>query len=88
MKIMTSTAFALFLAAAGPAFAATTTNNTTPANTPNAQGQTNPTSQTGANLRQQVQNDLSKAGFTDIKVMPESFLVQRFLNSTHIIRPR
>src|SRR5581483_12471388 len=27
-------------------------------------------------IRQQVQQNLSKAGFTDIKIMPESFLVR------------
>jgi hypothetical protein len=27
-------------------------------------------------MREQVQQNLSKAGFTDIKVMPESFLVR------------
>ncbi len=29
-----------------------------------------------ANIRQQVQQNLSKAGYTDIKIMPESFLVR------------
>jgi hypothetical protein len=28
------------------------------------------------NLQQQVQNNLKSAGFTDIKIMPESFLVR------------
>jgi hypothetical protein len=27
-------------------------------------------------IRQQIQNDLSQAGYTDIKIMPESFLVR------------
>ncbi len=30
----------------------------------------------GLKIRQTLKNDLSKAGFTDIKVMPSSFLVQ------------
>ena len=74
MKIVTTAAFALLLAAAGPALAATTTTNTdaTPA--------TNPALSTNSpeatNMRQQMQNDLTKAGFTNIQIMPESFLVR------------
>ena len=67
MKTLTTTALALLLAAgaAGPTFAETATN--TP---PTNNGQTTP-SEPGMTLRQQVQNDLAKAGFTDIRVMPE-----------------
>ena len=72
MKTLTTTALALLLAAgaAGPTFAETATN--TP---PSNNGQTTP-SEPGMTLRQQVQNDLAKAGFTDIRVMPKSFLVR------------
>lgn len=72
MKTLTTTSFALLLAAgaAGPTFAETAT--TTP---PTNNGQTTP-SEPGMTLRQQVQNDLAKAGYTDIRVMPESFLVR------------
>ncbi len=71
MKTVTTIAFALLLAAAGPAFAATATTNAVP-----TQNQAEKTSPEAANLRQQMQNDLAKAGFTDIKIMPESFLVR------------
>ena len=72
MKTLNKTAFALLLAAgaAGPTFAETAAN--TP---PTNNGQTTP-SEPGMTLRQQVQNDLAKAGYTDIRVMPESFLVR------------
>jgi hypothetical protein len=74
MKITITTAFALLLAtAAVPALAATTTNATTPAPSNSA---TNTNSPEATNLRQQMQNDLSKAGFTDIKIMPESYLIR------------
>lgn len=54
----------LTLALAAPAFAQ------------NSQGQ-NPTSgQNSANVRQQVRQNLEAAGYTDVKVMPESFLVR------------
>jgi hypothetical protein len=41
------------------------------ANTPSSEA-----ANTSANLQQQVQQNLSKAGFSDIKIMPESFLVR------------
>ena len=67
MKTLTATAFALLLAAglAGPAFAANT-----PATPPQASDPDN------LHLRDQVRDDLTKAGFSDVKVMPESFLVR------------
>src|SRR5271157_5078323 len=42
----------------------------------------NPSAKQGAQaqsqqpIRQQIQNDLSQAGYTDIKIMPESYLVR------------
>ena len=65
---------------AGPAAKSPTSPNTS-ATAPNssntAAAQPNSTS-VGANepLRQQVRENLAKAGFTDIKIMPTSFLVR------------
>lgn len=42
----------------------------------NSPGQNPMSGQNPANLRQQVRQNLAAAGFTDIKVMPESFLVR------------
>ena len=72
MKTVTATAFALLLAAglAGPTFAANSTNMTPPA------GQTQTGDPDGLHMRDQVRDDLTKAGFSDVKVMPESFLVR------------
>ncbi|MGD0723407.1 MAG: hypothetical protein ABR970_20440 [Roseiarcus sp.] len=61
------TAAALILAGLGGAQAATATTPPTPDATKAADP---------ASLRQHVQDNLAKAGFTDIKVMPESFLVR------------
>jgi hypothetical protein len=41
-----------------------------------SQGQNSMSGQNPAQLRQQVRQNLADAGFTDIKVMPESFLVR------------
>jgi len=76
---------------AAPAFAASTTSSTSDATDPgqnaaNSQsstsgdanaatpGQTDP----AANMRmsQKIRDDLAKGGFTDIRIMPESFLVR------------
>lgn len=35
-----------------------------------------PNAQSPAHISQRLRNDLSKAGFTDIKIMPSSFLVR------------
>jgi hypothetical protein len=72
MKTITTSTLALLLAVglAGPAFAETSTN---PAPANNSQSTPH---ETGMNVHQQVQNDLTKAGFTDIKIMPESFLIR------------
>jgi hypothetical protein len=74
MKTITST-FALLLAIglAGPAFAAT---STTPVPTPTTNNSQSTSHESGISARQQVQSDLAKAGFTDIKIMPESFLIR------------
>ena len=76
MKMLTTNAVALLIAGglATPVLAA----NTTPMNekSPTAAHQNETENPATTTLRQQVANDLSKAGFTDIKVMPESFLVR------------
>ncbi|RBP14425.1 hypothetical protein DFR50_109179 [Roseiarcus fermentans] len=57
-------------AVGGPSNAATNAQN--PTGTPNAG-----TSATGAmSIAQKMRDDLGKAGFTDIRVMPSSFLVR------------
>jgi hypothetical protein len=43
---------------------------------PNPSANQGPQAQTKQPIRQQVQNDLAQAGYTDIKIMPESFLVR------------
>jgi hypothetical protein len=65
------------LAFATPAFAQTT--NTNQQSSPSATGSTSSPAQnqnSATAIRPQVQQNLSKAGFTDINVMPESFLVR------------
>jgi hypothetical protein len=44
--------------------------------TPNPSATQGAQSQSQQPIRQQIQNDLSQAGYTDIKIMPESFLVR------------
>jgi hypothetical protein len=74
MKTAAMSAFALLLAVGAiPAVAATSTN---PAS-PNSQDTTTKLEpEPGMIARQQLQNDLTKAGLTDIRIMPESFLVR------------
>jgi hypothetical protein len=82
MRTLILTSAALALAAAGPAFAA----GNTPAGpsmgqssgmSGNAGDMNGPTSgPMGAVLQQKIHNELSQAGFTDIHVMPQSFLVR------------
>ena len=57
---------------AGSAVAATAT---APAASINSQTAT-PSSQTSAHISQKLRNDLTKAGFTNITIMPSSFLVR------------
>jgi len=71
---------------AGPALAqnatpgTTTPSNQSQANTPSTQSQANKSSQANQKspqmVRQQVQKNLQQAGFTDIQIMPSSFLVR------------
>lgn len=78
-SIVLSVGFALVLAL--PAFAQTNNGNqnSSPATgsiSPQDQNQSAQDQNESANIRQQVQQNLSKAGYTDIKIMPESFLVR------------
>ena len=57
---------------AGSAVAATAT---TPAGTTNSQN-TAPSAQAPAHVSQRLRDDLSKAGFTNITIMPSSFMVR------------
>ncbi len=64
------------VALAGPAFSQT---NSATVSSPPTTGSISAQDQNqnqSTNIRQQVQQNLSKAGYTDIKIMPESFLVR------------
>ncbi len=67
----------LALALAAPAFSQTnsTNQNSSSSSTGSISAQDQSQNQP-AKARQQVQQNLSKAGYTDIKIMPESFLVR------------
>jgi hypothetical protein len=66
-------AVALAVTSASAVFAQGSPNQ--PASNPSAKDRGGQT-QSRQPIRQQVQNDLSQAGYTDIKIMPESFLVR------------
>ena len=67
-------AIGIALACASTAFAQGPTKQPSP----NSNSAAPPGNQAQNNqpIRQQVQNNLSRAGYTDIKIMPESFLVR------------
>jgi hypothetical protein len=65
-------AAAIAIVSASTAFAQGSPN----APAPNPSANQGPQAQTKQPIRQQVQNDLAQAGYTDIKIMPESFLVR------------
>ena len=82
MKTLLAAASALILSA-GLASAATTNSTTSGQTQANAattsnQTQANAATPSGptAKMRQQLEESLTKAGFTDIKIMPESFLIR------------
>jgi sporulation protein YlmC with PRC-barrel domain len=62
MKYITLTGMALLMSACPAAFAQTSVTSSTATNSPA--------------IQQQISDDLSKAGFTNIKIMPNSFVVQ------------
>ena len=70
-------AVGILLVCAGPSFAQNNPQNNS--QNKGAQAQQQPTQGKGSqnqNIQQQVRNNLQSAGFTDIKIMPESFLVR------------
>ena len=69
MKRATLVAAAILTTVSSVALAQTSSNSTTPSKTTS-------TAQQGNNLRQQVMTNLQQSGFTDVKVVPDSFLVQ------------
>ncbi len=72
MRILVlATGLALALTGAASAQSSTHTGSAGTTNAASSSGTQNP-----AAIRQQIQTDLSQAGFTDIKMMPESFLVR------------
>jgi hypothetical protein len=71
-SIILCSSFAILCGVSG-AIAQTSNANSTPPTTGSISA---PDANTAANLRQEVQQNLSKAGFSDIKIMPESFLVR------------
>ncbi len=85
MRTFLLTTAALAMAAAAPAFAATGTD-TAAGPSMNQSGMTGANSGTdtsgplsgpmGAVVQQKIHNEMSQAGFTDIHVMPQSFLVR------------
>ena len=71
-------AFAIALVAASPAFAANTQTQT-PQTTPKVGAAVDPDGMKSLgqnNLSQQLRDQLTKAGYSSIKVMPSSFYVQ------------
>jgi hypothetical protein len=71
MKTATLVALAMLTTASSAAFAQANSPSDTPANTAPGKAQAN-----GATVRQQLTTNLTQSGFTDVKLMPESFLVQ------------
>jgi hypothetical protein len=71
MKTTSLVTAAILSTVSSVAFAQTNPASTSPANTTVGKTQTG-----GSNVRQQVTTNLQQSGFTDVKVMPEAFLVQ------------
>ncbi len=74
MTALSKSLFAALLCCgfAGSAVAAT---DNAPTGSTNSQN-TAPNARASTHISQKLRNDLSKAGFTDIKIMPSSFLVR------------
>ena len=75
MRTLLLTGMALSMAMALPAFAQSSSSSTQPAPTA-TNGPTHNTAAGGMAIREQVKHDLEQAGFTNVRVMPESFLVR------------
>jgi hypothetical protein len=65
-------AIGILLVCAGPSFA----QNNPQSNPQNKSAPAPQQTQSSQNIQQQVKTNLQSAGFTDIKIMPESFLVR------------
>ena len=78
MRFMVLTAAALSLGLAMPAFAATNTNAAETGNgqSANARSVNAPSAASMMPLRHKIHQELAEGGFTDIRVMPQSFLVR------------
>jgi hypothetical protein len=83
MTALSKTLFVVLLSSgfAGSAIAATDTTSTGSTNSQN----TAPTTQVPAHIAQKLSADLGKAGFTDIKIMPSSFLVRAKDSQGHAV---
>jgi hypothetical protein len=83
MTALSKTLFVVLLSSgfAGSAIAAT---DATPAASTNSQN-SGPTTQVPAHIAQKLNTDLGKAGFTDIKIMPSSFLVRAKDSQGHAV---
>jgi hypothetical protein len=75
MKSALALAAALVLGATGAALAQTGTSTTSQPNTSNSSASTN-SSASGAQMRDRLINNLKQAGFTNVQVQAESFLVR------------
>ena len=79
-SILMSTAAGMLLSTAAMAQTATTP---APAQATQAQTRAGDTENPGGNLRQKVKIDLQQAGFTDVTMVPDSYLVQAKDKSGH-----
>jgi len=75
MNALSKTLCALLLTCGFAGSAAAATTNPVPAGSASDQNAA-PNAQVPPHVRQRLQADLAKAGFTDIKIMPSSFLVR------------
>jgi len=83
MKRIALTSAAILIAASSAAYAQ---SNSLPNGNPDPSapvGAANGAQGNTANLRQQLTNNLQQSGFTDVKIMPDSFLVQAKDKSGH-----
>jgi hypothetical protein len=76
MKPMTALSKTLFAALLCCGFAGSAVAATDNAPTGSTNGQNAANAKAPAHISQRLRSDLSKAGFTDIKIMPSSFLVR------------
>ncbi len=75
MRKITVAGTVLALALAGPAFAQNNATDSTNSSSDNAASSQHSGWQSSRHVTQQLRNDLQKNGYSDVKVMPESFLV-------------